>query len=917
MNARTPPAGPMPAEWAGISGSRELIDRARDGIMLFDADGRIEVANPALERMTGHPAGELAGRMVSSLFEAPADGADGPSPESRAIAQSCRAMLRCFGGDLLEVTLEPIRLRADDGRELGGCYVFAHGRADTAVRDFAVMVSGRLADSRRQSEAAQDSPEESGDAELRRLQTFKLEQAAILERIAIDAPLPEILEAVIRMLESYAPRYLCSILLLDDSETQLRLAAAPSLPPAYTAVLNGLRIGPYAGSCGASAYMGRHVVAPDIANDPLWHDLHELREPALAHGLRACWSMPIFSAAGTILGTFAIYARSPSEPEASELALQHSCCHIASVAIERKRALQALKENEARFREQASLLDNTRDAIFTRTLDGIILFWNKGAERMFGWTREEAVGASARDLLHEDDDPVSFANNAQRIVALGECIFERDMRDKFGGRFTVEYRMMLIRNEDGSPKLVLATLSDITERKKAEAAVHQLAFYDQLTQLPNRRLLYERLLHASAVNGRVGRSGALLLIDLDNFKTINDTLGHDKGDALLQQAAARLSRCMRGSDTVARFGGDEFVVVLEELAGGAPAAAARAEMLARRLCEALAEPFDLNGYEHLCSGSIGITLFNGTEKTADMLLKEADLAMYRAKAEGRNCIRFFDPKMQKALNRRLELEADLRFAAARNELLLHYQPQVDHEGRVTGAEALLRWQHPKKGTISPEIFIPLAEETGLMVPIGQWVLGSACSALAAWRADPRLQALTLAVNVSIYEFRRHDFVEHLLHLLARSGADPRRLKIEITETVLAKNMEDTVEKMSALKRHGVSFSLDDFGTGYSSLSYLKQLPLDQVKIDRSFVRDVLADQNDASITRTVIALGNTLGLEVIAEGVETLEQQAFLWGHGCYAYQGYLYSRPVPEPAFRELAGKRFPRPLAEPDGEN
>jgi diguanylate cyclase (GGDEF)-like protein/PAS domain S-box-containing protein len=435
---------------------------------------------------------------------------------------------------------------------------------------------------------------------------------------------------------------------------------------------------------------------------------------------------------------------------------------------------------------------------------------------------------------------------------------------------------------------------NITERKEAEELIKSLAFYDVLTKLPNRRMLLERLGQAAAASQRDQMHAALLFIDLDNFKTLNDTQGHVVGDLLLQQVAKRLQGCVREVDTVARLGGDEFVVMLEGLDTHATPAAAQAQNVGDKILEALNEPFDLAGAQQHSTPSIGVTLFKGNAEGSEELLKRADVAMYQAKAAGRNTLRFFDPAMQAAVAARSALEADLRLGLQRGEFLLYYQPVVNADQQVLGAEALLRWQHPQRGLVLPQEFIPLAEQIGLILPLGMWVLETACRQLVSWGQDVHTQHLTLAVNVSARQLRQPDFATQVAGVLARTGARPQRLKMELTESMLLTEVEDIIQKMELLKALGVGFSLDDFGTGYSSLGYLKRLPLDQLKIDQSFVRDVLTDPNDAAIAVTILALANSLDLQVVAEGVETEGQWRFLSRHGCQAFQGFFFGRPVP-----------------------
>ena len=446
---------------------------------------------------------------------------------------------------------------------------------------------------------------------------------------------------------------------------------------------------------------------------------------------------------------------------------------------------------------------------------------------------------------------------------------------------------------DGS---VLSTGSvvDITLRKQAEAEIEKLAFYDALTGLPNRRMLMDRLTKALSFSERRHTHGALFFIDLDNFKALNDTLGHQMGDELLKQVSSRLLACVREVDTVARLGGDEFVVMLEDLGGDATEAARQADDIGQKVLTSLNQNYFLAEAEHHSSPSIGVTLFHRHEVQMDELLKRADLAMYQAKAAGRNTLRFYDPLMQAAASDRARLEHDLRVALQEGQFLLHYQPVVNAYSLATGVEALLRWKHPVRGMVPPAEFIPVAEQNGLILELGHWVLVQACQQLVVWSLQAHTRHLTMAVNVSARQFRHPEFSARILTILRETGANPYRLKLELTESLLLTDLEDVTQKMSELRSIGVSFALDDFGTGYSSLSYLKRLPLDQLKIDKSFVRDVLTDPNDAAIARTILSLAASLDLSVVAEGVETAGQRDFLLSNGCKAFQGYFFGRPVP-----------------------
>ncbi len=548
------------------------------------------------------------------------------------------------------------------------------------------------------------------------------------------------------------------------------------------------------------------------------------------------------------------------------------------------------------------LLLNASDGIHILDGKGVILEASDSFCRMLGYARAEVIGMSITqwdaNIVPDELGQVL----ARRIDRPGISTFETRYRSKDGSLFEVEVTNHPLQLDD--QQVIYNAARDITARKKAEDEIRNLAFYDPLTRLPNRRLLLDRLKQALASSTRNGRYGALLFIDLDDFKTLNDTLGHDIGDLLLQRVAEHLASCVREGDSVARLGADEFVVMLEYLSEHEPEAAAHAETVGEKILATLNHNYQLADYEHHSTASIGITLFTDHHDTIDDLLKQADLALHQAKAAGRNSLRFFEPEMQAVVTARAALEAGLREALRKAQFQLYYQAQVDGESRVTGAEVLLRWQHPQRGMVSPAEFIPLAEATGLILPLGHWVLETACRQLAAWAGCGKMADLTVAVNVSARQFYHKDFVADVLAILDQTGANPKRLKLELTESLLLDHIEDTIAKMTTLRASGVCFSLDDFGTGYSSLAYLKRLPLDQLKIDQSFVRDVLTDSNDAAIARTVIALGKNLGLAVIAEGVESAAQRDFLAENDCAAYQGYLFGRPMPRVEFENFVAQ-------------
>jgi diguanylate cyclase (GGDEF)-like protein/PAS domain S-box-containing protein len=559
------------------------------------------------------------------------------------------------------------------------------------------------------------------------------------------------------------------------------------------------------------------------------------------------------------------------------------------------------KQAEEQLRIAASAFESQEGMMITDA-NSVILRVNRAFTEITGYTAEEAVGKTPRLLQSGRHNEDFYREMWESVHGTGGWQGEVWDRRKNGEVYPKWLTISAVRDDDGAVTHYIGTHFDITALKKAEEKINELAFFDQLTGLPNRTLLLDRLRQTMAASSRDGSHGALLFIDLDNFKTLNDTLGHDMGDLLLKQVAQRLSTCVREGDTVARLGGDEFVVMLASLSMGETEAAASTEAVADKILAALNQIYQLGSVAYHSTPSIGVTLFKGQRFAIDDLMKQADLAMYRSKAAGRNAIRFFDPAMESAVLERAALEDDLRRAIEANQFLLHYQAQVVGDGRLTGAEVLVRWQHPRRGMVSPVDFIPMAEETGLILPLGHWVLQTACTQLAIWATRPEMAHLTVAVNVSAHQFRQADFVEQVLAVVNTTGVNPQRLKLELTESLLVSNIDDVIEKMFALKAKGVGFSLDDFGTGYSSLSYLKRLPLDQLKIDQSFVRDVLNDPNDAAIAKTIIALAQSLGLGVIAEGVEIAAQRDFLASAGCHAYQGYFFSRPLPLESFEAFA---------------
>lgn len=562
------------------------------------------------------------------------------------------------------------------------------------------------------------------------------------------------------------------------------------------------------------------------------------------------------------------------------------------------------KRNQEMQRIAAVTFD-TQEAIMITTPDAKILRVNQAFHEITGYSKDEVVGHNPRIFQSGRHDAAFYQAMWSTLRATGKWSGEVWDKRRNGSIYPKMMTITAVYDNERNLTHYVAVFRDISNRKKSEQEIHQLAFYDPLTALPNRRLLMDRLQQGLAASARSARYGALLFLDLDHFKTINDTRGHATGDLLLIEATRRLLTCVREGDSVARLGGDEFVVLLEGLGSEADEAAGQTELVAEKIRHELDRPYMLSDFECHLTVSIGIGLFINHEESAESLLQHADVAMYQAKSAGRNAIRFFDPQMQATLDARAALEADMRHALNKQQFCLHYQVQVDNLQRSLGAEVLLRWDHPRYGLISPMQFIPLAEESGLIVPIGLWLLQTACAQLREWQNNALTRDLTLAVNVSARQFRQTDFVLQVQQVLQESGARPSMLKLELTESTVLEDVEDTIRKMHEIMALGVSFSMDDFGTGYSSLQYLKRLPLDQIKIDRSFVRDITTDPDDAAIVQTIIAMTEALGLNVIAEGVETREQFEFLDLRGCHAFQGYLFSKPVPLAQFEAaLRGK-------------
>ncbi|PZR50470.1 bifunctional diguanylate cyclase/phosphodiesterase [Paraburkholderia fungorum] len=723
-------------------------------------------------------------------------------------------------------------------------------------------------------------------------------ERTVLRLITRNTPLPELLDEVCRRAEALLGEgAVCSILLLDADGVRARVGGAPSLPAHFSAAIDGVAIGPGAGSCGTAMFERRMVTVENIETDPLWDDFRHL---ALPLGLRACWSVPFENDSGTVLGAFAVYHRTPRRPSAEEAAILYDISHSVGLAVHQDAMAQRLARSEEHHR---LVVDHLNEGIIVQARDGVVLACNPSARRILR-ASTELIG---RDILtvmvrayHEDGSIVTeAARPTSRVLASGKPLLGVTIGlELIGGDviWITENVVPIIKPGDSEPSSVLISFTDIGPVREAQRQLKFLATRDPLTGLYNRAYLAERMrdLFAPAALAGMGELArvAVLFVDLDGFKKVNDTAGHEAGDALLCSVAQRLSACVAFGDTLARVGGDEFVIVVSAYENTAQLIA-----LAQRILDTIAVPFAVADNEYYMGASIGISLFPEDGQDVPTLMRNADSAMYHAKQCGRNNFQFFTAELNQRLQRRFMIEQALRRALATDELSLVYQPIVDSQcGRTIGAEALLRWYNSDLGNVSPVEFIPVAEDAGLIVEIGAWVLARACEQAAQWRRT-LAPDLIVAVNLSPRQFKG-GLVERIERCLEQSGLEPGALELEITERLLMSDSDAVLPMLSALSAMGVRISVDDFGTGYSSLSYLKRFPLHNLKIDRSFVAGLPDHRDSIAITQAVVAMAHSLGMNVTAEGVETAEQAAFLRGIACDKQQGYFYSRPVGASAY-------------------
>ena len=839
---------------------RMLVESIEQGFcvfeVLFDADGRASdyrwlEANPAFERHTGliNPVGKTARELVPELERhwLVIYGRVALTGAPRRFVEQSKALGRWFA-------VEAFRVGKPERRQVALLFsdITARKRAEHALRD---------------SEARQRFLLELND----RLRPLSDPQA-IMSAAA---------EALGRRLNLAVVGYADV-----GADGQTVVGGGEYSDGRMVAIRGPHRIFEYGDRFGPAMHAGRDVAYTDISTEA--RGTTDGSEEIQAMELRAAAAIPLIRDARLVAYLYAM----DTEPRAwrdHELSLLRQVAERTWAAVKRANAEQALRQSEAKYR---ALFESMHEGLLLievifvdgEPVDPRCLEANPAAIKMVG---QDYTGHRLSDVWPQTDP--TWSEMCDRVVRTGEG----EHLERWARSLNTLFDVHVFKTGDAHSNRVAVLFHDITERERAREHIQFLAWYDPLTQLPNRRLLLDRLQHALSACSRNRHKGAVFFLDLDNFKTLNDTLGHDTGDLLLKQAASRLCTAMRESDTVGRLGGDEFVIIIEQLSDDAEAAAVQAKTVGEKILATLRKPYALAGREHHATTSVGLALFGDRDDTVDEVMKRADLAMYRAKAMGRNTLQLFDPAMQAAVNRRASLEVEIREGLERREFHAYYQPQVDASGRLSGLEALARWQHPRRGLIGPAEFIPMAEETGLIIPLGRVMLEAVCERLATWSKTPQTAHLTLALNVSATEFHHPDFAQRVLDVIRHTGANPQRLTLELTEAVLVKDVEDAVAKMSTLSAQGVRFSLDDFGTGYSSLYNLRRLPLSELKLDQRFVRDVLTDPSDAIIVRTMIVLADSLGLTTIAEGVETEAVRDYLHGNNCLAYQGYLFAPPL------------------------
>jgi len=827
---------------------QQILDTSSVAIFLVNMQGRITHVNRRMAEMFRWSMAELVGMEYVELVD----------PIERDVGR--QLMFKLLGGSIAATDVERLYRRAD-GTDFWG---HLSGRRFVSVDNQKLGLVGVLADITDRKRADQRQQHHN----------------RVLQLLAEKASLASVLDAIVRDVESFNPSMLCSILLLDAEGKHLRHGAAPSLPAFYTQALDGVAIGVGVGSCGTAAFTRERVIVEDIANHPWWVAYRELARRA---DLGACWSQPILSAQGQVLGTFAIYHRQACTPGPEELVLIEDEARLAALAIEKSLA-------DTRLQLAASVFSHAREGIMITDAQGVIVEVNDMFSQITEYSREEVLGHRPHTLLNSGRQGRDFyAARLRAIEEHGYWSGEVWNRRKGGEVFAEMLTISLVRDAAGAPQNYVALFTDITPMKEHQRQLEHIAHFDSLTSLPNRVLLADRMQQALTLCQRRSRSVAVVYLDLDGFKEVNDTHGHALGDELLVALAHRMKGALRDGDTLARIGGDEFVAVLVDLDQ-----LQDAEPVLNRLLTAASDPVTLGESTLQVSASIGVTIYPQDGSEVDLLLRHADQAMYVAKQAGKNRYHLFDVAQDTAVKTKREDLEHIRRAMDRQEFVLYYQPKVNMKtGVVIGAEALIRWQHPDRGLLAPAVFLPTIENHPISVTLGEWVIATALRQMTLWTAAGL--ELAVSVNIGARQLQQDDFAERLTQLLARyPGVAPRQLELEILETSALEDLAQVFQAILDCQALGVRFALDDFGTGYSSLTHLRHLPAEVIKIDQSFVRDMLEDADDLAIVKGVIGLAAAFHREVIAEGVETPAHGARLLSLGCELAQGYGIARPMP-----------------------
>ncbi len=836
---------------------RGMFEQAAVGILVYDPKNNKRTCNPKFSEMLGYPMQEIiygSPRLVTV-------------PEEQAITEELtRKMER---GEIDSFNQEK-RYRRQNGEVIWTSMTMSMLRDEKGVGNLLIGIYEDIT-SRKRIEKRFEG------------------QTHILHALATDASLPELLNDVALFAEEFWPSSHCAIFLADNKAEFLHFSAAPTWPDNATRPPAPIPIKEGTSPAVTAAARNRQVICQDVLADPEFATLHPII--AAEPWRRACWAIPFTGKNGELFGVLNFYFDHPRTPTAQDNELIITLSSLAAIVVQHHRDEEKLRDSEQRFRitfEQAAV----GVALLDRNSQWVQV--NQKFCDILGYSHDELLQLPYGKLLApEDKELTAQATAGLRDGSVSQSQLDHRYMHKNGDVIWVNSQFSIARGSEDNIEYQIAVIEDITERKRAEAEVERLALYDYLTGLPNRRLFGDRLRTAVMAAKRSARYGAVIYIDLDNFKQLNDTYGHNTGDDFLKMVAHRLQRNLREEDTVARLGGDEFVILLQNVSDALPETATATAAIAEKIQSALSEPFLLpNGIEHIVTSSLGITLFPKDVENAEDLLKEADIAMYRVKESQRNAMRFYEPAMKAEVDSRLALERALRRALHSDEFELYLQPQYDAARSMVSCEALLRWPQPDGSFISPNEFIPIAEETGLIVPLGEWVLHRAGNLVHALELAGH--RVSICVNVSPRQFNEANFVERVRSILWETGADAGRVVLEITEGVVVADFDDVRTKMLELRRMGIRLSIDDFGTGHSSLAYLKLLPLHELKVDRAFVHSLPDDDNDVAIVEAVLSVARHLQLEVVAEGVETVEQFEFLKQRGCQRFQGYLLARPAP-----------------------